>query len=310
MTARKANKPKGRAVDGILILNKPLGISSNHALQQAKRLFNAAKAGHTGSLDPAASGLLPICFGEATKFSQFLLDANKAYRSEFTFGVCTDSGDADGQVVDEADASTVSEIALREVLKKFVGPIEQVPPMYSALKHQGQPLYKLARQGQVVDRKARSVQIHALDLLSFTAGVHATAEVQVSCSKGTYIRTLAEDIGAQLDCGAHVSALHRTVAQPFEQSQMHSFDTLTQLAADADYQQLDKLLLPVDAGIQHLPALQADEAQVRALRYGQQVWLGNDVSSGLVRVMLRGAFIGVARVADDGYLKPQRLLSY
>ncbi len=310
MTARTKNKHKRRAVDGILVLNKPLGVSSNYALQQVKRLFNAAKAGHTGSLDPAASGVLPICFGEATKFSQFLLDADKAYRCEVTFGVRTDSGDADGAVIDENDASALTAAALQTVLKQFVGPIEQVPPMYSALKHQGQPLYKLARQGQVVERKARSVQIYALELLGFAAGAKATATLQVSCSKGTYIRTLAEDIGAQLNCGAYVSALHRTVAQPFEQSQMHSVDDLTELAADADYHQLDKLLLPVDAGIQRLPTMQADEAQARALRYGQQVWLGNDVGSGLVRVMLRGDFIGVAQLASDGYLKPQRLLSH
>ncbi len=310
MTARKTNKRKRRAVDGILVLNKPLGVSSNHALQQAKRLFNAAKAGHTGSLDPAASGVLPICFGEATKFSQFLLDADKAYCCELTFGERTDSGDADGEVIDEGDASALTEATLQAALEQFVGSIEQVPPMYSALKHQGQPLYKLARQGKIVERKARSVKIYALDLLKFSVGMRATATLQVSCSKGTYIRSLAEDIGALLGCGAYVSALHRTAAQPFKQSQMHNFVTLTELAGAADYQPLDALLLPVDAGIRYLPALEADEAQTRALRYGQQVWLGNNVSSDLVRVMLRGAFIGVARVADDGYLKPQRLLSH
>ncbi len=310
MTNRTPNKRKRRSVDGILILNKPLGVSSNQALQQIKRLFNAAKAGHTGSLDPAASGVLPICFGEATKFSQFLLDADKGYRCEFTFGACTDSGDGDGQFTKECDASLLTEPALLATLTQFVGPIEQVPPMYSALKHQGQPLYKLARQGQVVERKARAVHIHALDLLSFTAGSRASATLQVGCSKGTYIRTLAEDIGKQLGYGAYVSKLHRTTAQPFEQSQMHSVESLIELAANDDFQALDKLLLPVDAGIKYLSSLDADEAQARALRYGQQVWLGNHVSSGLVRVMLRGAFIGVARVADDGYLKPQRLLSY
>lgn len=309
MTTGTLNKRKHRAVDGVLVLNKPLGISSNQALQQVKRLFNAAKAGHTGSLDPAASGVLPICFGEATKFSQFLLDADKAYRSELSFGVCTDSGDADGQVIDKCDTSELTESALRAALARFIGPIEQVPPMYSALKHQGQPLYKLARQGKLVDRKARSVRIYAIDLQSFTAGTRATATVRIKCSKGTYIRTLAEDIGARLGCGAHVSKLHRTAAGPFNESQMHAIDTLAELAANANYQQLDKLLLPLDAGIKHLRALEVDEVQARALRHGQQVWLGNDVSSGLVRVMLRAAFIGVARLADDGNLKPQRLLS-
>lgn len=310
MTNRTQSKRKRRAVNGILILNKPLGVSSNQALQRIKHLFNAAKAGHTGSLDPAASGVLPLCFGEATKFSQFLLDADKAYRCEFTFGARTDSGDADGEVTEECDASVLTESVLLATLKQFVGSIEQVPPMYSALKHQGQRLYTLARQGQVVEREARAVQIYAIDLINFRAGVRASAELQVSCSKGTYIRTLAEDIGAQLGCGAYVSKLHRTRAQPFEQSQMHDVESLTGLAANAEFQALDKLLLPVDAGIKHLPALEVDESQARALRYGQQVWLGNDVSGKLVRVMLRAAFIGVAQFAGDGYLKAQRLLSH
>ncbi len=310
MIARIANSSRARrVVNGILILDKPLAVSSNHALQRVKHLFNAAKAGHTGSLDPAASGVLPICFGEATKFSQFLLDADKAYCSEFTFGVRTDSGDADGQVLAECDASGVTRPALQTALAQFVGPIEQVPPMYSALKHHGQPLYELARQGKEVARKARPVHMYALDLLSFTAGARATATLQISCSKGTYVRTLAEDIGARLGCGAHVSKLQRTAAGPFGQAQMHSIEALAEVATGVDSEQLDKLLLPVDAGIKHLRALEVDEPQARALQYGQQVWLGNDVRTGLVRVMLRAAFIGVAQLADDGYLKPKRLLS-
>lgn len=179
--------------------------------------------------------------------------------------------------------------------------------MYSALKHQGQPLYKLARQGRVVDRKERRVSIYAFDLLGFSAGAKATAVVRVSCSKGTYIRSLAADIGAKLGCGAHVSRLRRIAARPFDQSQMHDLDVLNDIADGGDLAQLDRLLLPVDSGIGHLRPLELAADQARALRYGQQVWLGKSVSNGLVRVMLRGVFIGVARL-DDGYLKPQRLL--
>jgi len=207
-----ARRRRGRSLDGILVLDKPSGVSSNRALQMAKRLYGAAKAGHTGSLDPLATGVLPLCFGEATKFSQFLLDADKAYESTFVLGVATATGDAEGEVQVTGDASAVTEADVAAALDTFRGEIEQVPSMYSALKHQGQPLYKLARQGKEVERKTRRVVIKQLDLRAFRGGAQAQVDIYLECSKGTYVRSLAEDLGAVLACGAHVSRLRRTRA--------------------------------------------------------------------------------------------------
>ena len=207
-----ARRRRGRPVNGILVLDKPLGMSSNQALQTAKRLYFAAKAGHTGSLDPLATGVLPLCFGEATKFSQYLLDADKAYESTFVLGTATDTGDAEGQVLETTDASGISEADVSAALDRFRGEIEQVPSMFSAIKHNGQPLYKLARQGKEVERKSRRVVIKQLELRDFRTGggQQGTApevDVYLECSKGTYVRSIAEDLGKVLGCGAFVSAL-------------------------------------------------------------------------------------------------------
>ncbi|MCZ6828473.1 MAG: tRNA pseudouridine(55) synthase TruB [Gammaproteobacteria bacterium] len=304
-----ARRRKGRHIDGILLLDKPQGVSSNHALQAVKRLFFAAKAGHTGSLDPIATGVLPLCFGEATKFSRFLLDADKAYTSTFVLGAQTDTGDSEGSIVESRDASHISAAAVEQVLAQFRGEIEQVPPMYSALKRDGQPLYKLARAGQVVERKPRPVVITELELLAFRAGEQAQVDVHIACSKGTYIRTLAEDIGKVLGCGAHVSALRRTKAGPFSASLAVSMTTLESLKQNEAHTEMDALLLPADAALGNLPMVQLTESGGFYIRQGQPVRVPNSPCSGMVRVGLEsGEFLGVGEILDDGRVAPRRLI--
>lgn len=298
------------AISGVLVLNKPLGLSSNGALQRVKYLLRAKKAGHTGALDPLATGVLPLCFGEATKFSNYLLDADKTYQSEFTFGVATDSGDCDGDILRETDASHVQSIDLLKAIEQFTGDIEQVPPMYSALKHQGQPLYKLARQGVEITRRPRPVTIKRFELLDFQAGAAPRAKVEVACSKGTYIRSLAMDIGELLGVGGHVSQLHRTQAGPFTADDMWSIDEIAaKLPDDVAYsvENAHKILKPVDAGIQYIPAVEISEEQAADLRLGRKITAPEHVSNGLVRVMLRAAFIGLAD-ANGQTLQPKRLV--
>ncbi len=298
------------AINGILVLDKPLGLSSNAALQKVKWLLRAKKAGHTGALDPLATGVLPLCFGEATKFSQYLLDADKAYRTEVILGVATDSGDRDGEITFEQDASGVSLAQVEDCLQGFRGEIAQTPPMHSALKHQGQPLYKLARQGLEVPRRPRQVCIHELKLLGFEPGAKARLELAVHCSKGTYIRSLAQDIGAALGVGGHVVTLHRTLAGPFTEQQMWALPALSeQVEAIAPYsvERVSELLLPIDAGIQQLPAVEISDEQAVLLRQGRKITAPEGVRKGLVRVILRAAFIGIAD-ADGGALQPKRLV--
>jgi tRNA pseudouridine55 synthase len=304
-----ARRRKGRQVDGILILDKPLGVSSNHALQSAKRLFGAAKAGHTGSLDPLATGVLPLCFGEATKFSQYLLDADKAYTSTIVLGEQTDTGDCEGVVVASADASDIGIADVNSVLQQFRGDIEQVPPMYSALKQDGQPLYKLARQGKEVERKPRVVCITELDLLDFRPGKRAQLDLHIACSKGTYVRTLAEDIGKALGCGAHVIALRRTRAGPFTEESAVSMTTLEALKQNDAHAEMDALLLPADAALGNLPMVQLTESGGFYMRQGQPVLVPNSPCSGMVRVGLEsGEFLGVGEILDDGRVAPRRLV--
>ena len=256
---------------GILLLDKPQGGSSNHALQRAKRLFNARKAGHTGSLDPLATGMLPICFGEATKLSAFLLDADKAYETTMVLGVRTDSADADGQVIStDAIPGELDAVRFRAIADSFKGPQKQIPPMVSAIKIDGKPLYKLAREGIEIERKPRDVTIHELEVLAFDG---SSARLRVRCSKGTYIRSLVSDIGDRIGCGAHLTVLRRSSVSPFDGATMYDFDKLEHLMAtltpEAGFAALDDLLLPLDAGLGHLPKVTLRPEAAVAFRHGQ-----------------------------------------
>ena len=304
-----SRRRRGRALDGILVLDKPSGMSSNQALQAVKRLYFAAKAGHTGSLDPLATGVLPLCFGEATKFSQFLLEADKAYESTFVLGVATDTGDADGAVLERRDVSGIAADDVERALETFRGEIEQVPSMYSAIKHQGQPLYKLARQGQEVERSARPVVIKQLELRGFRGGENAQADIYLECSKGTYVRSLAEDLGRVLGCGAHVAKLRRTRAGPFGLEDSVSLSTLEALKANGQLAELDALLQPADAALNGLPLVQLSESSGFYMRQGQPVLVPNAPCDGMVRIALEtGEFLGVGEILDDGRVAPRRLI--
>ena len=300
---------RGRPVDGILVLDKPLGLSSNRALQTAKHLYFAAKAGHTGSLDPLATGVLPLCFGEATKFSQYLLDADKAYQSTFVLGVATATGDAEGEILATANGCHITEAAVLEALAEFRGEIEQVPSMYSAIKQNGQPLYKLARQGKEVERKARKVVIKQLELRGFRAGENPQVDIYLECSKGTYVRSIAEDLGKALGCGAHVSALRRTRAGPFSIEDSVSLNTLEALKSNEQLAQMDALLLPADTALGGLPLVRLSESGGFYIRQGQPVQVPNAPCDGMVRVALEtGEFLGIGEILDDGRVAPRRLI--
>jgi len=304
-----ARQRRGRPLDGILVLDKPAGMSSNRALQMVKRLYGAAKAGHTGSLDPLATGVLPLCFGEATKFSQFLLEADKAYESTFVLGIATDTGDAEGQVLQTLDASAVTEAEVVSALAAFRGEIEQVPSMYSALKHRGQPLYKLARQGREVERQARKVVIRRLELRAFRGGVQPEVEIFLECSKGTYVRSLAEDLGRVLACGAHVARLRRTMAGPFGIGDSVAIGVLEALRASGRVAEMDALLRSADAGLGSLPLVRLSESGGFYIRQGQPVLVPNAPCDGMVRVVLEtGEFLGVGEILDDGRVAPRRLI--
>ena len=300
-------RSKGRPISGILLLDKPVGLTSNAALQQVKRLFRAAKAGHTGNLDPLASGLLPICFGEATKFSAFLLDSDKRYRGTCKLGVTTSSADAEGEVLERKPVGDYSRAEVEAVLGKFLGEIEQVPPMHSAIKVNGQPLYKLAHQGKEIAREPRRITIHSLDLISLEGD---ELELDVHCSKGTYIRTLAEDIGRELGCGAHLSALRRTAAGPFSIERAVSLAELEHLAEDG-LAALDRCLLPVEAALGDWPEIVLTDNTAYYLQQGQAVQIARAPTSGLVRLFVgdEHRFIGVGRILGDGRVAPQRLVS-
>ncbi|WP_236211568.1 tRNA pseudouridine(55) synthase TruB [Metapseudomonas otitidis] len=294
-----------RDVSGILILDKPRGMSSNQALQKVRWLLNAEKAGHTGSLDPLATGVLPLCFGEATKFSQYLLDADKGYETVAQLGVTTTTGDAEGEVLERRDV-TVGRDELEAALGRFRGEIQQVPPMYSALKKDGQPLYKLARAGEVVEREARSVTIARLELLAFDS---TKATLSVSCSKGTYIRTLVEDLGQVLGCGGHVAELRRTQAGPFNLSQAISLEVLEKAHAEGGNEALDRFLLPSDSGLEHWPLVQLSEHSAYYWLHGQPVRAPEAPKFGMLRVQDHtGRFIGIGEVSDDGRIAPRRLI--
>jgi tRNA pseudouridine55 synthase len=295
----------GRDLSGILLLDKPAGISSNAALQRARRLFDARKAGHTGNLDVLASGLLPVCFGEATKISAFLLDSDKEYEAEITFGVTTTTDDAEGDVLSRTEGPPPCEHEVRALLTEFVGDIDQVPPMYSALKHRGQRLYRLAQQGIAIERKSRRVHIAALDLVSVRG---TTICVRVACSKGTYVRTLAADIGARAGTGAYLSGLRRTVAGPFKIADAVSLDQLEAFAAGG-LAVLDSRLRSIDSALLDQPELALVGTNSVQLRQGQTIRVAQVPRCGLVRLYDEDrAFLGIGQVLEDGRVAPRRLL--
>lgn len=298
----KCERPKlpKRQLDGVLLFDKPLELSSNTALQKVRRLYRAEKAGHTGTLDPLATGLLPVCFGEATKFTHDLLDADKRYRATLHLGQRTATGDAEGKIIEQREVA-VKEDSLRRVLAAFTGEILQLPPMYSALKHQGKPLYEYIRQGQTIERAARPVVIRELTLQSW---VDDELVLDVRCSKGTYVRTLAEDIGEALGCGAHLSGLRRSGIGDFGLAQASTLETLESM----DEAQRDACLLPLDSLVLNLPKLALDAVQAWRLAQGQRLALQDEFPDGRRRMYVADEFIGLGELVT-GRLSPDRLLS-
>ena len=296
-----------RKLDGILLLDKSLGMSSNKALQEARFLLAAEKAGHTGSLDPLASGMLPLCFGEATKVSGFLLDSDKRYLTTARFGYTSSTGDEEGEKQLIHSNPQVTAEQLDVVLAQFRGELQQIPPMYSALKKDGQPLYKLARQGIEIERPARTVQIHELKLINGSA---EQATLEVHCSKGTYIRTLVEDIGSALGVGAYVAMLRRTLVAPFDGYPMHTLADLHSVAQEGQAS-LDQLLLPLDLALKHFPAFNLTEAQAQLIQQGQKLTVDKDIGTYRLYKTVAGqsVFIGLGELVDM-QLKAKRLLAY
>lgn len=293
-----------RAVSGVLLLDKPRGLSSNAALQRVKRLYRAVKAGHTGSLDPLAEGLLPVCLGEATKLSGYLLDADKSYRFRCRLGVTTTTGDSAGEVVERRAVAELRRDRVERALARFLGEIDQLPPMYSALKQQGRRLYALARQGVTVERPPRRVTIKALRLLTMTAD---TLDCEVHCSKGTYVRSLAEDIGATLGCGAHVETLRRTAIEAFVGRAMYPLAELEWYAESPAA--LDSLLLPADIAIAGWPRVEVDARRAQSLSCGQPVPVVNPPAARRVRLYQSAAgFLGIGEVLSDGRVALRRLV--
>ncbi len=310
----KRHPSRGRSVHGILLLDKPVGLTSNAALQEVKRLYRASKAGHTGSLDPLASGMLPLCLGEATKISGFLLDADKRYWAEFHFGVTTTTGDAHGEVLETHPVGTLDPEAVRAALARYTGQIEQIPPMHSAIKIQGRPLYTLAHKGLTIERAPRTVTVHAFNLLTLEKD---RCTVHIHCTKGTYIRTLAEDVGKLLHVGAHVSALRRLAVGPFaDPAAMLTMEQLHAAHAEGEAA-LDKNLLSMDTALGQWPAVSLTSDSVFYMHQGQPVLVPRAPTSGLVRLYANAKtagqgdkppFIGVGEVMDDGRIAPRRLI--
>ncbi|QLE86375.1 tRNA pseudouridine(55) synthase TruB [Shewanella sp. Scap07] len=307
-----ARKPRGRFVDGIVLLDKDTGMSSNFALQRVKRIFNAAKAGHTGALDPLATGMLPICLGEATKFSQHLLDADKRYLVTAKLGVRTDTSDSDGEVVQERPLNFTQQ-QLEQALEHFRGETMQVPSMFSALKYQGQPLYKYAREGIEVPREARPITVFELNFIKLE-GDELTLDIH--CSKGTYIRTITDDLGEMLGCGAHVIMLRRTQVAGYPYDKMVNLAQLEAMLADAQEREvapktvLDPLLLPMDTAVSDLKEINVSDELSPYLMNGNPVTVANLPVDELVRITLGEArkFVGIGEMNNDGLLAPKRLI--
>ena len=293
-------RPK-KNISGVLLLDKPLGYSSNQALQKIKLLYQAAKAGHTGTLDPLATGLLPLCFGEATKFAHFLTDADKVYIATVKFGITTNTGDAEGQVLSVKDVN-ISKMQLEQVCSQFLGVISQVPPMYSALKHEGTAMYEYARAGVEIERAARAVTIHNIEINAFDRDV---ATITVKCSKGTYIRTLAEDIGAQIGCGAHLIGLRRTATANYHINQAITIEQFEAMSVA----QRALLLRPADSAVEHLPEITLDIDSAFYLQQGQAILHSGNIPEGLIRLYNeQGEFLGLGEQQSDGKIAPKRLI--
>lgn len=292
-------------LNGIFLLDKPIGISSNAALQRVKNIFQAMKAGHTGSLDPLATGMLPICFGDATKYSQYLLDSDKTYAVTMQLGVRTTTSDAEGEVVSTREVPHFSLADIDRAFDAFRGRSQQIPSMFSALKHNGVPLYEYARKGVTIDRPSRPITIYQLTVLSIKEHF---VEFTVKCSKGTYVRTLVDDVGEVLGCGAHVTALRRTSVGPYLESQMMTIEKLNAVIAE-DNTVLKSLLLPVDTAIQHWPIISVTEEMTVALKQGKSMMIPNAPTSGWMRFAdPDGVFFGVGEAVADGMVAPRRLI--
>ncbi|TVT33021.1 tRNA pseudouridine(55) synthase TruB [Marinobacter vinifirmus] len=301
-----SRRRKGRDVNGILVIDKPQGVTSNGILQQVKRLYGAAKAGHTGALDPLATGVLPLCFGEATKFSQMMLDSDKAYITTAKLGIRTETGDSEGAVVEEKPVPALIEAQVEAVLENFRGDIQQVPSMYSALKHQGKPLYEYAREGIVIDRPARPVTIYELKLLAVR---EQELDLAVTCTKGTYIRSLVEDIGEALGCGAHVSALRRTLASGYTLANARDVKDLEAMRERGE--SLDGLLLPPESALTMFPEHRLAGPALVSILNGQPVRIPGQSLEGFVRIYGDRSFVGLAEAmpeGDDTNLVPRRLV--
>jgi len=298
-----ARRKKGNDINGILLLDKPLGRSSNSALQKVRYLFNAKKAGHTGSLDPLATGVLPICFGEASKVTAYLLNSDKRYTCTAQLGVTTTTGDKEGEELQIRPIPLLNKMDIENILDNFRGDIEQIPPMFSALKHNGQPLYKLARKGIEIKRKARQVTIHKLMLLDFTED---SITLDIKCSKGTYIRTLAQDIGEALGCGAHLSMLRRTEVSPFDCDKLYTIEEIEKLSEE---KKLDDILLAIDSALPDLPKITLNSEESGLIQNGVKVSREGIPDASLIRLYLEnGDFIGLGSLSSDGRLAPKRLM--
>lgn len=297
-----SRKRKGRDINGILLLDKPAGYSSNQAVQKVRWLLRARKAGHTGSLDPFATGMLPICLGEASKTAGFMLGASKTYVAEAVLGIATETGDTEGEVTERQPAPDVSPLDIEAVMQEFLGNTVQTPPMYSALKHQGQPLYKLARAGREVEREARPVTIHSLEPLDWAPPV---LTFRVHCSKGTYVRTLAEDIARQLGSCAHLKALRRLSVEPFEEGDMTPLEAVEE-AVEAGT--ADGLIRPVDDGLREWPIVELNDADAVRFSHGNPVAVATG-KAGFARVYhAAGKLLGIGEVTPARLLKPRRIM--
>ena len=298
-----SRRKHGKAINGVVLLDKPAGLTSNRALQTVRRLFDARKAGHTGSLDPFATGMLPICLGEASKTAAFLIDSDKTYRATARLGISTDTGDIEGSTVEQQAVPALTGQLIEEVFQRFTGEIEQLPPMYSALKHKGQPLYKLARQGKTVERALRRVVIYHLELLDHGAD---SLEFELRCSKGTYVRTLAEDLARAMGTCAHLVALRRLNVEPFEVDRMV---TLDRLETDAAKSALDEHLLPLDAGLPSWPVIRLDVRQAARFKNGNPQMQAVTTQAWVRVYDQNDRALGLGQCTSDGQLKPKRVFN-